>query len=216
MKKIVLVLLLVLPVLMYGQRKKKNQPQYEKIDTELFSGLKWRNIGPYRGGRSVTSTGVVGDPMTYYMGGTGGGVWKTTNAGITWKNISDGFFKTGTVGAIAVSESDPNVIFVGMGEHAIRGVMTSSGDGVYRSTDAGRTWTHVGLENSQHISDVVIHPSNPDLVFVTVQGPQYGASSERGVYKSTDGGDSWKQVLQVGPEVGASSLSMDHTNPRIL
>lgn len=216
MKKIVLLLLLAIPVLVFAQRRKKNQPEYKKIDPELFSGLKWRNIGPYRGGRSVTSTGVVGDPMTYYMGGTGGGVWKTTNAGITWKNISDGFLKTGTVGAIAVAESDPNVIFVGMGEHAIRGVMTSSGDGVYRSTDAGRTWEHVGLENSQHISDVVIHPSNPDIVFVTVQGPQYGTSAERGVYKSTDGGDSWNPVLQVSPGVGASSLSIDYTNPRIL
>ncbi len=216
MKKLVLLLLLALPILVFGQRKKKNQPQYDKIDTELLSGLKWRNIGPFRGGRSVTSTGVVGDPMTYYMGSTGGGIWKTTNAGITWKNISDGFLNTGTVGAIAVAESDPNVIFVGMGEHAIRGVMTSSGDGVYRSTDAGRTWEHVGLENSQHISDVIIHPTNPDIVFVTVQGPQYGTSPQKGVYKSIDGGESWKQVLMVNSNVGASSLAMDYTNPRIL
>ena len=216
MKNFSIILLLIIPLLAPAQRKKKNQPTYDKIDTELLSGLKWRNIGPYRGGRSVASTGVVGDPMTYYMGGTGGGIWKTSDAGITWKNISDGFFKTGTVGAIAVAESDPNVIFVGMGEHAIRGVMTSSGDGVYKSTDAGRTWTHVGLNNSQHISDVVIHPSNPDIVLVTVQGPQYGTSAERGIYKSVDGGISWRQVLAVDPGTGASSLSMDYTNPRIL
>ena len=215
--KILIVLLLVLPLTLSAQRRKKpSKKELSKIDETTFKALKWRNIGPFRGGRSVASSGVASDPMTYYMGGTGGGVWKTSDAGISWKNISDGFFKTGTVGAIAVSESDPNVIYVGMGEHAIRGVMTSSGDGVYKSTDAGKTWKHIGLDNSMHISDVIIHPQNPDVVFVAVQGAQYGPSEERGIYKSENGGDSWERVLFVSENTGASSLTMDMTNPRIL
>ncbi|MFT7205257.1 MAG: photosystem II stability/assembly factor-like uncharacterized protein, partial [Algoriphagus sp.] len=141
---------------------------------EYFSPLKYRNIGPYRGGRSVTATGVVDDPLTYYMGTTGGGLWKTTNAGVQWDNISDGFFKTGSVGAIDVSESHPNVVYVGMGEHAPRGVMTSYGDGVYKSTDSGKTWVNMGLKETQHISRIRIHPTNPDIVFVAAQGALHG------------------------------------------
>ncbi|NNG11023.1 MAG: glycosyl hydrolase, partial [Arenibacter sp.] len=170
----------------------------------------------FRGGRSVTSSGVVGQPMTYYMGNTGGGIWKTTDDGITWKNVSDGFLKTGTVGAIAVSESNPNIVVVGMGEHAARGVMTSMGDGVYKSTDAGKTWTHMGLDNSRHISDVIIHPTNPDIIFITAQGAQYGPSVDRGVYRSTNGGATWEKVLYIDPTTGPSSLSMDMKNPLIL
>ena len=200
------------------RRNRKSSTKVVKplVTDKDFNGLKWRNIGPFRGGRSVTSTGVVDDPHTYYMGTTGGGVWKTTDDGITWKNISDGFFKTGTVGAIAVAESDPNVVVVGMGEHAARGVMTSMGDGVYKSTDAGKTWKHIGLDNSRHISDVVIHPTNPDIIYITAQGAQYGPTEERGVYRSTDGGKNWEKVLYVNDRTGASSLSMDMNNPRIL
>ena len=150
------------------------------------------------------------------MGSTGGGVWKTTDAGESWNNISDGYFKTGTVGAIAVAESDPNVVVVGMGEHAARGVMTSMGDGVYISTDAGATWKHSGLSSSRHIANVVIHPTNPSIIYVAAQGAQFGPSEERGVFKTTDGGENWKKVLYKGPTVGAASLSMDYTNPRIL
>ena len=215
--QIITFCLLLLPLNSSAQKNKKNDKASN--DTELssqFNNLKWRNIGPFRGGRSVASTGVIGQPMTYYMGSTGGGVWKTTDAGITWRNISDGQFKTGTVGAIAVAESDSNVVYVGMGEHAARGVMTSMGDGVYKSTDAGRTWKHIGLEKSVHISDVIIHPSNPDLVYVSVQGAQYAPSDERGVYRSTNGGETWEQVLKVNNTTGASSLSMDMNNPRIL
>lgn len=197
-----------------GQKRKSNQPV--AIDTANYSGLEWRCIGPTRGGRSVTSSGVVSDPMTYYMGTTGGGIWKTKDGGNNWKNISDGQLNTGTVGAIAVSESDPNVIYVGMGEHAVRGVMTSSGDGVYKSTDVGKTWTHIGLSTSMHISDVVIHPTNPDIVYVAVQGALYGPSSDRGVYKSMNGGQSWRKVLFVNNSTGASSLTLDMNNPRIL
>ena len=131
-----------------------------------FKRVKWRSIGPFRGGRSVTATGVPGNINSYYMGTTGGGLWKTEDMGITWNNISDGFFKTGSVGAVSVAESDANVVYVGMGEHAVRGVMTSSGDGVYKSTDAGKSWKKKGLDLTQHIARVVIHPKNPDIVFI--------------------------------------------------
>jgi len=127
------------------------QATVENLDS-IFKPVRWRSIGPFRGGRSVTASGVVGDPRTYYMGTTGGGVWKTRNMGISWSIISDGFFKTSTIGAIAVAESDPNVVYVGTGEHAIRGVMTHPGDGVYRSTDAGKTWKKSGLDSSRHIA----------------------------------------------------------------
>lgn len=197
---------------LHGQKKKIKTDK----DTIAYHALKWRNIGPFRGGRSVASTGVVQQPHTFYMGSTGGGVWKTEDAGIHWKNISDGFFKTGTVGAIAVAESDPNVVVVGMGEHPARGVMTSMGDGVYISTDAGKTWAHKGLGASHHIANIEIDPTNPKVIFVAVQGAQYGPTESRGIYKSTDGGNSWRKVLYVGPTVGAASLSMDKTNPRIL
>jgi photosystem II stability/assembly factor-like uncharacterized protein len=182
----------------------------------VFAPVKWRSIGPIRGGRSNTSSGVVGDPRTYYMGTTGGGVWKTENMGISWRNISDGWFKSGTVGAIAVAPSDPNVVYVGMGEHAIRGVMTHSGDGLYRSTDAGKTWKKMGLDDTRHIARVVVHPKNPDIVYVAAQGTLFAPSAERGVFKSTDGGVTWKKVLYVDPRTGAAELSMDANNPRIL
>ncbi len=183
---------------------------------EYFQPLKYRNIGPYKGGRSVTATGVVGDPMTYYMGITGGGVWKTTDAGVSWHNISDGYFKTGSVGAVAVSESDPNVVYVGMGEHAPRGVMTSYGDGVYKSTDSGKTWTHLGLEATEQIARIVIHPTNPDIVYVAAQGKLNANSQERGVYRSMDGGQTWEKTLYVNDMTGASELSMDMSAPNIL
>jgi photosystem II stability/assembly factor-like uncharacterized protein len=201
-------------------KKKETQPiltvtSPSEIDS-AYINLKWRNIGPFRGGRSVTSTGVVNDPLVYYMGTTGGGVWKTTDAGGTWQNISDGFLKTGSVGAVAVSESDPNVVFAGMGEHAVRGVMSSYGDGVYKSTDAGKTWKKTGLDLTRQIADICINPTEPDVVYVAAQGATYGPSEERGVYKSVDGGTTWKKVLYVDEHTGCADLSMDMTNPRIL
>ena len=186
------------------------------VSPALYQSMSWREIGPFRGGRSVAVTGVPSDPTTYYMGTVGGGIWKTGDAGITWTNVTDGQLGTSSVGALAVAESDPNVVYAGMGEHAVRGVMTSHGDGLYRSTDAGRTWTHLGLEATRHISRIRVHPHDPDLVYVAAQGAAYGANPERGVYRSTDGGGTWELVLFVSDEAGASDLSMDMTNPRIL
>jgi photosystem II stability/assembly factor-like uncharacterized protein len=181
-----------------------------------LDGLEWRSIGPYRGGRVPAVTGVPGEPNRYYMGATGGGVWKTENAGRTWVNLSDGYFRVGTIGAIAVAESDPNVIYVGTGEAPIRGVTTSHGDGVWKSTDAGATWTHLGLEESGQIAEIRIHPNDPDIAFVAVQGQIWGPNPERGVFRTTDGGKTWSQVLKANPDTGATDLVIDPTNPRIL
>ncbi|MBT8047287.1 MAG: glycosyl hydrolase [Xanthomonadales bacterium] len=184
--------------------------------TSKLDGLEWRMIGPYRGGRVTAVTGVPGNPNLYYMGATGGGVWKTENAGGAWENISDGDFKVGTIGAVAVANSDHNVIYVGTGEAPIRGVTTSHGDGVWRSTDAGKTWSHLGLEKSGQISRIEIHPKNPDMAYVAVQGQIWGPNPERGVFRTTDGGENWEHVLKVSSNTGATDLSMDPTNPRIL
>ena len=187
-----------------------------KVDESLLSAVEWRLVGPYRGGRVTTVTGVPGEPNLYYMGATGGGVWKTENAGATWENLSDGFFEVGTIGAVAVAESDHNVVYVGTGESPIRGVTTSHGDGVWKSEDAGRSWKHVGLPKAGQISRIEIDPRNADVAFVAVQGTIWAPSEERGIYRTQDGGRTWKQVLEVGPHTGASDLSMDPTNPRIL
>ncbi|MBM4193310.1 MAG: glycosyl hydrolase [Gemmatimonadetes bacterium] len=187
------------------------------FDSSLFAAMQWRLIGPFRGGRSVAASGVTGQPMVYYAGYTGGGVWKTDNAGNSWRNISDGFFRTSSIGAIAVAESDPNVVYVGTGEHAIRGQSSSFGDGVYKSTDAGKTWKHTGLEASRQISAVRVHPQNPEIVYVAAQGDRWKGTADRGVYRSLDGGKTWAQVLKgENPTSGPSDLSMDPTNPRIL
>ena len=188
----------------------------QSIDPALLDGLEWRLIGPWRGGRVTAVTGVPGNDRLYYMGATGGGVWKTTNAGISWENISDDYFNVGTIGAIAVAESDVNVIYVGTGEAPIRGVTTSHGDGMYKSTDAGATWEHIGLPEAGQIARVVVHPKDPDLVYVAVQGQIWGPTEARGVYRSKDGGETWEAILQVDSETGATDLSMDPTNPRIM
>lgn len=210
---------LCLPLFILAQ-KKTNAIKIETAkpvnETSYYKPLLWRNVGPMRGGRSVTSTGVNGNPLVYYMGTTGGGVWKTEDAGISWNNISDGFFKTGSVGAVAVAESDINVVYVGMGEHAPRGVMSSYGDGIYKSTDAGKTWKNMGLELTRQISSIRIHPKNADLVYIGAQGAIHGASADRGVYKSADGGKTWNKTLYVDENTGCVDLSMDMNNPRIL
>lgn len=189
---------------------------YSQDLEEKLDEVKYRNIGPFRGGRSVSSSGVVGDPLTYYMGTVGGGLWKTTNAGGEWHNISDDYFETSSVGAVAVSESDSKIIYVGMGEHAPRAVTTSYGNGVYKSIDEGKTWEHIGLDKTQQISRIIIHPDNSEVVYVAAQGAINGPTKERGIYKSIDGGKNWKNVLYINKLTGASELSIDYNNPEIL
>lgn len=186
-----------------------------KVDSNLLKTMEWRCIGPYRGGRVTAVAGVPGHPQVYYFGATGGGVWKTEDAGLTWKNISDGYFKTGSVGAIAVAESNPNVVYVGMGESSLRNDI-SYGDGVYKSVDGGKTWKHIGLKDSRHTRRIRIHPQDPDLVYVTVLGHAYGPNNERGIFRSRDGGTTWEKVLYIDDNTGAIDLAMDSINPRIL
>lgn len=181
----------------------------------IMKAMQWRNIGPFRGGRSVCVAGHPTERLVFYMGTTGGGAWKTENGGITWQNISDGFFKTGSVGAIAVSKSNPNILYVGMGEHTLRGNL-SHGDGVYKSTDAGKTWKHIGLTDTYHIGQVIIDPTNPDVVYVAALGHAFGPNEERGIFRTTDGGKSWKKVLYKNPNVGAIDLTIDPANPKTL
>ena len=187
------------------------------VNPEILGELNYRNIGPFRGGRSVAVAGHDDQPYIYYTGFTGGGVYKTTDGGATWYNVSDGFFKTGSVGAIDVADSDPNVIYVGMGETDIRGNM-SAGDGMYRSTDAGKTWTWLGLGETRFIGDIEIHPENPDVAWVAAMGKLFGPveSSERGIYKTKDGGKTWNKVLFKDTRTGAVDIAIDPNNPRIL
>jgi len=187
------------------------------FDSTTFASLAWRNIGPWRGGRSVAVAGIPSQPMTYFAGYTGGGLWRTDDAGNNWRNISDGYFRSSSIGAIGIAPSDPNVIYVGTGEHAIRGQSSTYGDGMYRSTDQGRTWSRIGLTASRQISAVRVHPQQPDVVYAAVQGDRWKGTTDRGVYRSVDGGRNWTQLLKgENATSGAADLSMDPTNPRIL
>jgi photosystem II stability/assembly factor-like uncharacterized protein len=182
---------------------------------ELLNSLPWRLGGPFRGGRSVAVAGDPQRPLTFYFGACAGGVWKTDDAGTTWRNVSDGFFKTASVGAIAVADADPNVVYAGMGESCIRGNV-SHGDGVYRSNDGGATWDHCGLADTRHIARVRVHPRDPDLVYVAAFGHTFGPHEERGVFRSRDGGKSWEKILYRNDRTGACDLIMDAQNPRVL
>ncbi|HLZ31052.1 MAG TPA: glycosyl hydrolase [Chloroflexota bacterium] len=185
------------------------------MDDRLLKSLQWRCIGPHRGGRCVTVAGHPTEAGTFYFGGCGGGVWKTTNAGSHWQNVSDGFFTTAAVGGLAVSDSDPNVVYAGTGEACIRSNV-SHGDGVYRSDDGGHSWRNTGLAATRHISRVVVHPTNPELVYVAALGHAWGPNAERGIYRSRDGGGSWDLVLHKSDRAGAADLTMDTRNPRVL
>jgi photosystem II stability/assembly factor-like uncharacterized protein len=184
-------------------------------DPKLYHALEYRNIGPYRGGRVTAVAGVVGERDTFYMGTTGGGVWKSMDGGATWRNASDKYFKSASVGAVAVAPSDANVVYVGMGSACVRGNI-SPGDGVYRSTDAGKSWSHAGLEDAGQIGRVRIHPEDADLVYVAALGHAFGPNEQRGVFRSKDGGGSWEKILYVSAGAGAVDLAMDPNNPRIL
>src|SRR5258706_12872903 len=190
-------------------------PAAAQMNPALWSGLKYRMIGPERGGRVTTVTGVPSQPYTFYMGSTGGGVWKTTDAGHNWLNISDGFFSVGSMGAVEVSQSNPDVIYAGTGSSKIRSNV-SIGRGIYKSTDAGKTWTFIGLRDTGQISTIRVHPANPDIVYVAALGNPFVPNKERGVYRSTDGGKTWKNVLFVSDSCGAADLELQPGSPAVI
>ena len=184
------------------------------FDSAVFGGIKWREIGPYRGGRSVAVAGSSKRPYEFYFGTTGGGVFKTTDGGMTWAPVTDKYFG-GTIGAIGISESNPDVVYVGTGEYPIRGNV-SHGDGVFKSTDGGKTWAFVGLGDSRQISRVRVHPTNPDIVYVGAEGHTFGPNKERGVFKTTDGGKTWRQILYRNDSTGITDLVLDPSNPDVI
>lgn len=186
-----------------------------QISSATLPGLKWRSIGPSRGGRVVAVAGDFNNKMTFYFGACAGGIWKTTDGGNHWRCVSDGFLTTAAVGAIAVARSDSNVVYAGMGETTIR-LDVSYGDGVYKSTDAGRSWTNIGLKDTKHIGRILIHPTNPDIVYVAALGDIFGPNEARGVYRTTDGGKSWQKILYRNEDSGAIDMTMDPNNPRLL
>jgi photosystem II stability/assembly factor-like uncharacterized protein len=190
-------------------------PTRAVLDSTIRKSLRWRNVGPDRGGRSIAIAGVRSQPKVGYFGAAGGGLWKTTDGGEHWANVTDGQLHSSSVGAVAVSETDPNTVFIGMGEAEIRGDI-QPGDGVYKSIDAGKTWTLVGFSNSDAISHIRIHPTNPNIVFVSDFG-KFGANSEeRGIFKSTDGGKSWRKVLYKSPNAGGVDVEIDQKNPNVM
>lgn len=223
MKK--LPLLLFLSLLLSPVFAQKNKPatapppptangQSPTVNESLLSSIQWRNVGPYRGGRSAAVTGVAGKPNLFYFGATGGGIWRTQDGGRTWENISDGFFG-GSIGAIEVAPSDNNVIYVGGGECTVRGNV-SSGTGMWKSEDAGRTWMPTGMTKSRHIPRIRVHPTNPDVAYAAVLGDLFKASNERGLYRTRDGGKTWQRIHFVNDNVGAVDICLDPTNPRII
>lgn len=219
MNKLILIISLVVSTIIStqtisAQKKRTPRTASQIVPNELFSGLKYRNIGPFRGGRVAAVTGVPGFNELFYMGSTGGGVWKTSDRGESWENISDGFFG-GTIGAIDVSVSDRNIIYAAGGEKTVRGNV-SHGYGIWKSVDAGETWEYTGLSESQYIPRVRIHPSNPDIVYAAVLGHIFGPNSERGVYRTVDGGKNWEKILFIDENTGAVDLILDPTNPRII
>src|SRR5437899_701802 len=186
----------------------------QQIDPKTYGGMKWRLIGPFRGGRVLAVTGVPSQPNTYYFGATGGGVWKTTDGGISWDPLFDKQ-PVSSIGSIAVADSDPNVIYVGTGEACIRGNIVA-GDGMYKSSDAGKTWQHIGLRDTQTVGRVIVNPRNPDVVFVAALGHVYGSNSERGIFRTTDGGKTWQKVLYKDDKSGGIDITFDPSNPNTL
>ena len=212
------MVLLFIPTFIFAQGSYHDYEETEAnlvVDPALFDGIVFRDVGFSRGGRSTAATGVRGKPLVYYFGGSGGGVFKTVDAGHSWKNVTDGFLGVGSVGAIAVADSDPNVVYVGTGSACPRGNI-SVGDGMYKSTDAGKSWKHIGLRQAGQIGEIQVHPRNPDLLYVAGLGQIFGPNVERGVFRSKDGGETWEKVLFLGDRTGVVDISMDINNPRIL
>lgn len=191
------------------------QDQGTAVDPSFYSSYSWRNIGPDRGGRSLGSSGSPGRKNEYYFGATGGGLWKTIDGGNEWFPVTDGKISSSSIGAVAVAETNPDVVYIGGGETQLRGSITQ-GNGVYKTTDGGETWRHLGLEETQAISRIRVHPTNPDIVYVAALGHPYGENEERGIFRSTDGGNNWEKVLYVSDKAGAADLIIDRTNPDVL
>ncbi|MGH9710565.1 MAG: WD40/YVTN/BNR-like repeat-containing protein, partial [Candidatus Acidiferrales bacterium] len=186
----------------------------QSYPASLYEGMRWRLVGPFRGGRAEAATGIPGDPNTYYFGAAAGGVWKTTDAGLTWTPIFDRE-PNSSIGAIAVAPSNHDIIYVGTGEQCLRNDITF-GNGVYKSTDAGKTWTNIGLRDTQHIATILVNPTDPNNVYVAAIGHAFGPNSERGVFHSTDGGATWQKILYVDDKTGATDLVADPKNPQVM
>jgi len=213
MRKLFLLLLAFSCIHLFAQ-KKSNTSANTDLDSTIFSKIKYRLVGPFRGGRSGAVTGDYKNKNTFYFGATGGGVWKTTDGGSNWKNISDKYFG-GSIGAVAVAPSDENIIYVGEGENTMRGNVSEGLGGIWRSDDAGRTWRNLGLSDGRHIIRIIVHPRDPNTVWLAVMGHLFGPNKERGVYKTTDGGKTWKQTLFVNDQTGCSDLVMEPGNPTV-
>src|SRR5947209_6271722 len=187
----------------------------QPADAGPFGALRWRNVGPPRGGRSLAVAGSVARPNEYYMGATGGGVWKTTDSGVTWRPMTDGQISSSSIGAVAVAPSNPDIVYAGTGEADIRGNIIQ-GDGAYKSIDAGKTWTKIGLAETQNISKIRVHPTNPDLVYAAAFGHHAAPNAERGVFRSKDGGTTWEKILFRDNKTGAIELILDPNNPQVI
>ena len=193
----------------------RSQAVPTRVDSTLFRGMEWRSIGPNRGGRSITVAGSASRPLEYYFGATGGGLWKTTDGGVSWRPVTDGQIRSSSVGAVAVAESNPDVVYIGMGETEFRGNIMQ-GDGVYKTVDAGKTWTHLGLAETQAIAKIRVDPRNADVVYVAAFGHPYGRNADRGVFKSTDGGKTWRKVLYRDDKTAAIDISIDPSDPSVI
>ena len=211
-KYFIVSILLVVPALAVAQRGGGAE---QPASAGPFGALRWRSLGPARGGRSIAVAGSDARPYEYYMGATGGGLWKTTDSGISWKPVTDGLINHSSIGAVAVAASNPDVVYIGTGEADIRGNIIQGG-GAYRSTDAGKTWTHLGLDQTQVIAKIRVHPTNPDLVYVAAFGHHAAPNPDRGVYRSKDGGKTWEKILFRDNKTGANELVIDPKNPQVI